>query len=79
MFDTVPLIPGDFFDSLCSEAWEQCIKKRKSLQRSEKLRRKNLDFGVHGLLMLYLNRRIDLEYAQVKDAVGILVDGALEC
>jgi AcrR family transcriptional regulator len=68
---------GAFFDSLCGEAWLQCMKSRKPPRQAEPARRANLSYAVHGMLMVYLNRRADLDFAHVKDAVDRIVDAAV--
>ena len=59
----------DFFDSLINRDLEECIRKGIVSQDESAVKQEQLKLTLHGLLLFYLNNRINCSYKDIIDKI----------
>ena len=58
-----------FFDSLTDREWNECVGKNLITQDERTVKQEQLKLLVHGLLLFYLNNRIECTYKEIIDRI----------
>ncbi|MGD9202158.1 MAG: TetR/AcrR family transcriptional regulator [Chitinispirillia bacterium] len=61
-----------FFDSLTDKDWDKCVEKNIISQEDRKEKQEQFKLSIHGLLLFYLNNRIECSYKELIDRVNKL-------